>query len=145
MVYSWKFSRDLIHSWPQIIGPRNPSQPTSVRYINTTHSTATIEWRISSVTYTPETYYIEHGTSPSMLDQQSLSVRSGSDLTITNQLYSVDITGLTSNTTYYYRAVASNSFASTPSTLKTFITISLRKYLNGLKGSDCIQLFTCLC
>ncbi len=55
---------------------------------------------------------------------------SGSDLTITNQLYSVDITGLTSNTTYYFRVIASNSFTSTPSTISNFITVILRKYLN---------------
>ena len=65
-----------------------------------------------------------------MLDQQSRSIESGSDLTITNQLYSVDITGLTSNTTYYYRVVASNSFTSTPSTISSFVTVTLRKYLN---------------
>ena len=110
------------------VGPSSPSQPTSVRYINTTHSTATIEWRISSIAYTPETYYVEYGTSRSVLNQQSRSIESGSDLTITNQLYSVDITGLMSNTTYYYRVVASNSFTSTPSTISSFVTITLRKY-----------------
>ena len=64
-----------------------------------------------------------------MLDLQSQSVGSGSELTITNQLYSVDITGLTSNTTYYFRVVASNSFTSTPSTISSFVTVALRKYL----------------
>ena len=119
----------VINSCFTTLGPRSPSQPTSVRYINTTHSTATIEWRIPSITYTSETYYIEYGTSPTVLDRQSVSITSGSDLTLTNQLYSVDITELISNTTYYYRAVAANSFASTRSTLGSFITVSLRKSL----------------
>ena len=67
--------------------------------------------------------------SRSVLDLQSQSVRSSSELTIINQLYSVDITGLTSNTTYYFRVVASNSFTSTPSTISSFVTVALRKYL----------------
>lgn len=65
-----------------------------------------------------------------MLDLQSQSVGSGSELTITNQLYSVGVTGLISNTTYYFRVVASNSFTSTPSTISSFVTVVLRKYLN---------------
>lgn len=81
------------------------------------------------ITYTPETYYIEYGISPTMLDQRSVNRASGSDLTVMNQMYSVDLTGLSSNTTYYYRAVASNSFASTSSSLGSFVTVSLRKYL----------------
>ena len=79
------------------------------------------------ITYTPETYYIEYGISPTMLDQRSVSTGSGGDLTVVNQIYSVDLTGLLSNTTYYYRAVASNSFTSTSSSLSSFVTVSLRK------------------
>lgn len=81
------------------------------------------------ITYTPENYYIEYGISPTMLDQRSVSTGSGGDLTIMNQVYSVDLTGLSSNTTYYYRAVASNSFTSTSSSVGTFVTVSLRKDL----------------
>ena len=121
------------------IGSVGPSQPTSVRYTNTTHSTATIEWRVQSITYTPETYYVEYGTSPSILDQQSLSTGSGDDLTVMNQIYSLDITGLSSNTTYYYRVVSANSFASTRSSVGSFVTVSLRKtnlYRNFAEFAD---------
>ena len=103
--------------------------PMSVRFTNTSHSTATLEWRIPLITYTPETYYIEYGISPTMLDQRSVSIGSGGDLTVMNQVYSVDLTGLSSNTTYYYRVVASNIFTSTSSSLGTFVTVSLRKDL----------------
>lgn len=72
-------------------------------------------------------YYIEYGTSPTSLDRRSVSTGSGDDLTLTNQLYSVDITGLSSNTTYYYRAVSANNFASTRSSIGSFVTVSLRK------------------
>ena len=112
-----------------IVGPRSPSMPTSVRFTNTSHSTATLEWRIPLITYTPETYYIEYGISSTMLDQRSVSTGSGGDLTVMNQVYSVDLTGLSSNTTYYYRVVASNSFTSTSSSLGTFVTVSLCKDL----------------
>lgn len=108
-------------------GPRSPSQPTSVQFINTTHNTATVEWRIREITYTPESYYVEYGTDPTSLTQRSSTIPSGSDLTATNQLYSVVISGLLSNTTYHYRVVAGNTFSSTRSSLNSFLTISLRK------------------
>lgn len=119
---------NIIYFYPHIyVGPRNPSQPTAVQYTNTTHSTATIEWRIPTITYTPETYYVEYGTSPTSLNEQTSIIGSGSDLTLSNEIYSVVITGLLSNTTYYYRVVASNNFTSSRSTLGSFVTVSLRK------------------
>ena len=56
-----------------------------------------------------------------------MSIGSGDDVTVSNQIYSLDITGLSSNTTYYYRVVSSNTFATSPSDVSSFITVSLRK------------------
>lgn len=104
---------------------KNSLQPTGVQFTNTSHSTVNIEWRIPAISYTPETYHVEYGTSSTSLNLRSSSVQSGIDLTIANQIYSVVIRGLVSNTTYYYRVVASNSFSSTRSTLQSFDTVTL--------------------
>ena len=80
---------------------------------------------MSRVAYTPETYYVKYGVSSLLLEQETASIESGNDVTITNQIYSVDVTGLTFNTTYYYQVVASNPFESTYSSVKSFITVSL--------------------
>jgi hypothetical protein len=100
-----------------------------VRFTNTTHSTATIEWRVSRINYTPESYSVEYGTSSRLLEFETTSIESGSDITITNQIYSVDIRDLSFNTTYYYQVVASNSFGSTYSSVKSFVTVSLSKLI----------------
>ncbi len=110
-------------------------QPTAVQYTNTTHSTATIEWRITEIGYTPENYFIQYGTSALSLSQRTQSIGSGSDLTITNQIYSEMISGLASNTTYYYRVFASNSFASTTSSIGSFVTVPLRELNRSITNS----------
>ena len=102
---------------------------------------ATIEWRVPSITYTPETYYIEYGTSPTLQNQQTPVIRSGDDLTVSNRMYSLDITGLSSNTTYYYRVVTYNNYASTHSSVGSFVTASQSKILVAsmqFAKTDCI-------
>lgn len=108
-------------------GPKNPSQPQAVQHTNTTHSTATIEWRVPVLTYTPESYYVEYGTSISSLIERSSVIQSGSNLSIVNKIYSVVISGLSSNTTYFYRVVSSNTLTSSRSLLNNFVTVSQRK------------------
>lgn len=110
-----------------VLGQKSPSTPVDIRYTNTTHTTATIEWRISTITYTPENYQVEYGSSPVFLNGRSSVIKSGNNLKATNRLYSVTISGLSSNTTYYYRVLSSNSFSSTYTSLKKVVTISLCK------------------
>lgn len=98
-------------------------------YTNTTHSTATIEWRVSTINYTPERYNVEYGISSTILNGRSDFVQSGSDITIMNNVYSTTITELSSNTTYYYRVVATNSFSSTATSQNTFVTVAIRELL----------------
>ena len=91
---------------------------------------------MSRINFTPETYYVKYGISSSSLDLETTSIESGTDLTITNQIYSVDISGLTFNTTYYYQVVASNSFGSSYSTVKSFVTVSLSKSASENYGTE---------
>ena len=79
-------------------------------------------------------YYVAYGTSSTSLNERSSSIQSGGDLTLTNQIYSVIISGLLPNTTYYYQVVSSNSFTSTRSSLGSFVTVSLRKLSYNLSS-----------
>ena len=71
---------------------------------------------------------------------------------MTNQIYSVVISGLLSNTTYYYQAVATNSFSSARSSVNSVVTVSLRKLVAEVTGGahltknndSALQLFLCL-
>ena len=107
-----------------------------MRFTNTTHTTASIEWRISQISYTPEIYYVKYGTSSTSLTLNTTTIESGSDVSITNQIYSVELRGLTFNTTYYYQVVASNSIGSSYSSVKSFVTVSLSKLTCIDHGSE---------
>ena len=111
------------------IGPRSPFQTNGVRFTETSHSSATVEWRVPFIAYTPEVYHVEYGLSPTELSQSSQTVGSGSDFSVTNQLYSINLVGLTADTTYYYQVVATNSYASNQSSLASFTSVTLRKFL----------------
>ena len=109
------------------IGPRSPLHPQAVLFTNTTYSTATIEWRIPAIAYTSETYYVEYGTSITSLDGHSSIIESGSSLSVVNKIYSVVLSGLSFNTTYFYRVVATNTLTSIRSSLNSFVTVPQRK------------------
>ena len=72
---------------------------------------------------------MEYGSSPILLNGRSESIKSVNNLKATDQLYTVTISGLSSNATYYYRVVSSNSFATVYTSLSRFVTISLCKLL----------------
>ena len=68
-------------------------------------TTASITWRIPSFT-TQEQYYIVYGADRNTLDQQSGSVSSVGNTTLTNQEYTLSLSGLEPGTIYYLRVVA---------------------------------------
>ncbi len=80
-------------------------------------NSATINWSVPIVSYTPETYIVYYGISTDNLnystnDVDSLGIENESFLTAQDEEYSVDITGLTSGMKYYYQLNSSNSFSS---------------------------------
>ena len=95
---------------------------TSVR-----HNRATIQWTVSRIAYTPETYTVHFGTSPGSLTNVSQQQQSGDNVTATNLPFSVQLTGLSAGTTYYYQVVAMNSVGSTASDEQSFTTTELCK------------------
>ena len=95
---------------------------TSVR-----HNRATIQWTVSRIAYTPEIYTVHFGTSPGSLSPFSQQQESGDNVTATNLSFSIELTGLSAGTTYYYQVVAMNSVGSTASVEQSFTTTELCK------------------
>ena len=83
--------------------------PVVVGTGNISDSTALIQWTVSSIVYTPETYVVEYGTSQDSLDMTSDPTHSGEDITIANVTYSVILSDLRENTTYYVHIVTTNT------------------------------------
>ena len=61
--------------------------PVLVRTGSISDSSAIIQWTVSSIAYTPETYVVEYGTSQDSLDMTSDPTHSGEDIAIANVTY----------------------------------------------------------
>ena len=109
-------------------GPDTPVAP--VTFSVTTNSTAAVISLLAvSIAYTPETYSIRYGTSPDNLDSMSDTEPGTTDIEATNIIYSIEISGLTASTRYYYQIRADNTVGGTQSDVDSFFTSSLRKYI----------------
>jgi len=91
------------------------------------HYRATIQWTVSRIAYTPETYTVDFGNSSGSLTNVSQQQESGDDFTATNLQFSVQLTGLSAGTRYYYQVVAMNSEGFTASIEQNFTTAFTRK------------------
>ena len=108
-------------------GPSSPLQPSNLVSTGVRHNRATIQWTVSRVTYTPETYTVHFGTSPGSLTPFSQQRQSGDNFIATNLPFSLQLTGLSAGTTYHYQVVAVNSVGSTASVEQSFSTTELHK------------------
>ena len=95
--------------------------------INILHNEATIQWTVTSITYTPEQYIILYGIDESSLTQESDMVNGTMDFNSINDTYSVKITGLDYNTVYYYQVRSTNTEGATNSDVVMFQTTKKRK------------------
>ena len=82
--------------------------PTFVKIIDSSNDSVTIQWKVSTIAYTPETYFIEYGTAVDQLNMPSSKQESGPSIMVQDRVYSIELTGLQPWTTYYYRVVATN-------------------------------------
>ena len=73
----------------------------------------TIQFTVSSLTYDPETYIVQYGTSMGNLNQMSSMETSGTDLDRTSFTLTIALMNLVPSTEYFYRVVATNSDSST--------------------------------
>ncbi len=110
-----------------LTGPAAPSF-TDLTATSDFYDTATIQWTVPVIAYTPETHVVHYGTDMSTLDRMNYTISSGRDFSTTNLKFSVDLMGLDIDTDYYYRLVATNTFTSTSSSVFNFTTPNRGKH-----------------
>ena len=93
-----------------------------------TSSSATITWTVASLSQQQE-YYVDYGTDEDTLDQRSTTVTSSADTTLTDQDYTVSLSGLTLGTTYYIQVVATFGDFTLESDISSFTTSDIGNIL----------------
>ena len=94
--------------------------PTLISVITTPYS-ANISWTVQSIVNDTETYTVLYGTDMNTLSNSE--VRMGNtDLSTINEMFTVNITGLTPFTAYYYIISADNSVGTTNTSVMNFTT-----------------------
>ena len=109
-------------------GPTPPVKPTNLMNISTSSDSATIQWTVPLVAFTPETYVVHYGTNIGSLNLTSDPVESGDDFEAVNTIFTVQLNGLHPGTLYYYQVSATNSNASILSDLELFQTGDQRTF-----------------
>ena len=92
-----------------ILGPSLPLA-VGIRVVNATATSATIEWTVPLLVYTPETYTLLYGRSS--LDQV-ISVPSVDELGAAEETYGITISQLMPATNYSLEIVSENTVGST--------------------------------
>ena len=79
-----------------------------------------IQWTVPYISYSPETYVVQYGTSSDSLIHNSSSTDSEEEV----MTYSVELSGLRDNTTYYVQILATNT--AQRSNVHNFTTLPLQ-------------------
>lgn len=77
---------------------------------------------MTNTTFDNETYSVQYGTEVTMLLSSSEVIQGNSDTSVIDEVFSINITGLTPFTTYYYIVRASNELGSTNTSIMNFTT-----------------------
>ena len=117
-----------MHAWNFCAGPSAPTQPINVVHTTLSSDLAVIQWLIPFVMYTPENYTIVYWEDQSLLNYSSDVVIGTDDITLINQVYSVTLSGLESNTSYYYQVIARNNIGTNSSDVRLLETPLPSKY-----------------
>ena len=99
-----------------------PPFPPLLRDVNTTPYSVNISWVVPSIVFNQENYTVQYGTDMTILLNTSEFVQGSSNRNVTNGNFSINITGLTPFTAYYYTIVATNTVGSTRTRIMNFIT-----------------------
>ena len=81
-----------------------------------------IDWEIFHIAYTPESYVVMYGTSPDTLNLTSETIQGNSNITSTNDHFSVILQDLNHDTAFFFQIVAINSFGPSPSEVMMLTT-----------------------
>ena len=89
---------------------RAPNLPEGHHTAELSPTTALIQWTVPSIAYTPETYVVEYGTSQDNLHiARGESLTSGDDIKAVGKVHTLELTGLSPGTKYYFVVAAYNS------------------------------------
>jgi len=104
----------------------------TIRNIITTPYSVCISWEVLSIIFDNEMYSVEYGTNETMLVYASEVVNGNTDGLAISDVFSVNITGLTPFTTYYYIIWANNSIGNTSTNVMSFRTNEAGVCINNL-------------
>ena len=103
-------------------GCREPNVPEDVKVLETYSDSVVIQWRVSFITYTPEIYVVKYGTNIESLPFFGEYLSSGSDIGAVNEIYSVQLKGLSPGTKYCFVVAVNNSYHSSKTVPSCFLT-----------------------
>ena len=96
-------------------------RPGDIRFTNVKSDSVIIQWTVAYISYSPETYVVQYGTSRDSLIHNSRSTDSEEDEMMS---YSVELSGLRDNTTYYVQVLVTNTAQrSNRSSVHSFTTL----------------------
>ena len=100
--------------------PVDPVAPEDIVFREVESESVVIQWTVAYISYSPETYVVQYGTSRETLVHNSS--RRASEVGTTT--YSVPLSGLRDNTTYYVQVLATNTaLRSSRSSVESFTTL----------------------
>ena len=95
-------------------------RPEYITFMDVKSDSVIIQWTVPYISYSPETYVVQYGTS-----RDSLIHSTHSEEEV--MTYSVELSGLRDNTTYYVQVLATNTAQrSNRSTVHTFTILPLQ-------------------
>ena len=105
------------------LDPVDPVRPEDITFMDVKLDSVIIQWTVAYISYSPETYVVQYGTSRDSLIHNSRSTDSEEGEMMS---YSVELSGLKDNTTYYVQVLATNTAQrSNRSCVLGFITLPL--------------------
>ena len=93
-----------------------------LRQVTSTPCSVNILWLVPGIVFDQENYTVQFGTDMKMLSSTSDIVQGNDNVDVINDQFSINITGLTPFTRYYYTIVATNSVGSTNNSVMNFMT-----------------------
>ena len=99
------------------------------RSVIVTPYSANISWTVTSIIYDNETYSVQYGVDMTALQSTSQVVTGNTYQYAVNDVFSVNITGLTPFTVYYYIIWANNSLGNTSTVTTSFTSGEIGSYL----------------
>ena len=99
------FTNNECYGLFNLVEPVDPVRPEDITFMDVKSESVIIQWTVPYISYSPETYVVQYGTSRDSLIHNSSSTDSEEEV----MTYSVELSGLRDNTTYYVQVLATNT------------------------------------